>query len=362
MRERVRRLDNAATMAHPQYACISKRHGGCDESGQSGSKCNATLIALAMHAPFCGAQPQPPLTPVRDVPLPGGSSRFDYQSLDTQSGLLFIAHLGANHVAVFDTRAQRVVGTIEHIAQVHGVLALPSLRRVYASATGTNEVVAIDEETRQVIAHMPGGRYPDGLSYDPESRKLFVSDEFGHTLTVINTETNQPVRTLELGGEIGNNQYDRVSHHVFVNVQALGQLVEVDTATLAIVGRYSLPGCTSNHGLLIAPEDRLAFIAREGNARLVVLDLVSRRVVHQDIVGRPPDVLAFDPGTGHLYVASESGVVSVFRVEASGLVKEGQGWIAPRAHSVLVDPRTHLLYLPLENVNGQPVLRVMKHP
>ncbi|HEX5539037.1 MAG TPA: hypothetical protein VFX01_04535, partial [Methylophilaceae bacterium] len=35
-----------------------------------------------------------PLAWVRDVPLPGSSTRMDYQSLDPQSGLLFIAHLG----------------------------------------------------------------------------------------------------------------------------------------------------------------------------------------------------------------------------------------------------------------------------
>jgi hypothetical protein len=31
----------------------------------------------------------------------------------------------------------------------------------------------------------------------------------------------------------------------------------------------------------------------------------------------------------------------------------------PHAHSVAVDPATHLVYFPLENVGGQPVLRIM---
>ena len=31
---------------------------------------------------------------------------------------------------------------------------------------------------------------------------------------------------------------------------------------------------------------------------------------------------------------------------------------APHAHTVSVDPRTHLVYLPLENLNGRPVLRI----
>jgi len=32
----------------------------------------------------------------------------------------------------------------------------------------------------------------------------------------------------------------------------------------------------------------------------------------------------------------------------------------PHAHTVFVDPETHLVYFPLENVNGHPVLRIME--
>ena len=35
-----------------------------------------------------------PLHTLRDVPLSGGASRFDYQSFDPSSGRLYIAHLG----------------------------------------------------------------------------------------------------------------------------------------------------------------------------------------------------------------------------------------------------------------------------
>jgi len=32
---------------------------------------------------------------------------------------------------------------------------------------------------------------------------------------------------------------------------------------------------------------------------------------------------------------------------------------APHAHTVAVDPRSHRVYLPLENVGGKPVLRIL---
>ena len=62
------------------------------------------------------------------------------------------------------------------------------------------------------------------------------------------------------------------------------------------------------------PGRRRVFVACEGDAKLVVLDLVGRRVTGVMDVGDAPDVMAVDPGT-------------------------------------------HLVYLPLTDVRGHPVLR-----
>jgi DNA-binding beta-propeller fold protein YncE len=77
-------------------------------------------------------------------------------------------------------------------------------------------------------------------------------------------------------------------------------------------------------------------------------------------VGRHPDVLAFDAGSGRPYVSSESGSVSVFHLRGQELVMDGELFM-PHAHTVAVDPSTHLVYFPLENVNGRPLLRIMEN-
>ena len=99
-------------------------------------------------------------------------------------------------------------------------------------------------------------------------------------------------------------------------------------------------------------------VANEGSATLLVVDLRMMQVVSTQRVGDDPDVLAFDPGLGRLYVAAESGTVSVFRVQGRTLVREGELRM-PHAHIVAVDPATHLVYVPLENLGGRPVLRIM---
>lgn len=318
-----------------------------------------TLALLGASAAACGRATQPlPLTIVADVPLSGHATRWDYASLDPATHHLFLAHLGDGVVTVFDTQRQQVLRDIPGISAVHGVLAIPALNRVYASATGTDEVVAIDATTLKIIARMPAGDYPDGMAYAPPVHKLYVSDEHGGTDSVIDVGSNRRIATIALGGEVGNTQYDPVSGHIFANVQTRGQLVEIDPSTDTVVARIDLPGAAGNHGLAIDAAARLAFIACEDNHKLLVLDLGSRRVVASFAVGNDPDVLAFDASLGWLYVASESGEVSVFKLEGRTLTPLGSGQLGPDAHVVAVDPDTHLAYFPLKAWHGKSVLRI----
>src|SRR2546425_2395909 len=299
-----------------------------------------------------------PLRTLSDVPLTGGTTRLDYQSLDSNGGRLYIAHLGSDLMTVFDVNKQTVVGDVKDLKRVHGVLAVPELHRVYASATGSNELAVIDDSTLQIIARVPAGDYPDGVAYGIKANKIYVSDLHGKTDTVIDARTNQRVTTIALGGEAGNTQYDTASEHIFVTVHGQNQLAEIDPNTDQVIGRYPLPDCSGSHGLLIDGEHRLAFVACEENAKLAVFDLEAKKMTAIKSVGADPDVLAFDKAFGRLYVSAESGVISIFDERGKSLVKIGEGFFAANAHSVAVDQRTHRVYFPLQNVAGKPVLRI----
>ncbi|MDE1886858.1 MAG: YncE family protein, partial [Gammaproteobacteria bacterium] len=223
-------------------------------------------------------------------------------------------------------------------------------------------IVVLNSTTLKTLARIPAGTFPDGSAYVPAVKRLFVSDEAGRTETVINTVTNRRIATLPLGGEAGMTAYDPVTGHVLVNVQTLDELLAIDPVTKQIVARYSLPAtCHHNHGLLLDVPSRLAFIACDHNARLLVMNLNHMQVTAVHRVGRDPDVLAIDLKRQRLYVASESGVVSVFHITKDGLRKLGQGYVGDDAHSVAVDPSTGLIYLPIEDFHGKPVLKIMRY-
>ena len=113
------------------------------------------------------------------------------------------------------------------------------------------------------------------------------------------------------------------------------------------------------HGIALDITNQLAFVAGAGNHTLALVDLTTMKVTGAYPVGDDPDVLSFDPGLKQLYVSAESGDVWVYRENGKSLVAVGN-FSMPHAHTVCADPKTHLVYFPLENIDGHPMLRIME--
>ena len=108
--------------------------------------------AVVPVAPATAAPPPAalPLSLVADLPLPGGASRFDYQSVDAEHRRLYIAHLGDSSLVAFDLDAQRVIHEVPGLPSVHGVVAAPEQHLVLATATAEKTLAIIDDQTFQV--------------------------------------------------------------------------------------------------------------------------------------------------------------------------------------------------------------------
>jgi DNA-binding beta-propeller fold protein YncE len=333
-------------------------------TGKRGNRGLARLLPALVMAPIllsaCSCEPSPPgsgplpLQPVADIALPGDDSRFDYESLDPERGLLFIAHLGAGEVVEVDIHTRQVVRTIPNLPQAHEVLVVPELSRVYVTATGQNRLVILDEDTGAVIGQADTGDYPDGIAYDPTRGAVWTTNESGGTETVVDAVTAQVRGSVALGGEVA---YDPAADQMLVAVQGTGDLAAIDPGTLAVTGRLELPGCRGGHGLALDSPARLAFVACEDNALLLTVDLAAWQVTGTNPVGKQPDVLAYDQGAQRLYVAAESGTVSVLDRQGGHLTAVGSGHLADDAHVAAVDPSSHHTYYPVPaGTDGRPTL------
>lgn len=318
-------------------------------------------------------------THVGDFSLGEATNRTDYESIDAQAHRLYIAKMGSGQLLVFDTDKNKLMASRDGFAKVTGVLAVPELNRIYASVPGAGAVSALtvglgmlglssgsggiavlDAVSLKEIARLPGGVFPDGIAFDEHDGRLFVSDEFGGAVTTIDVTSNKVIAHIELNGEAGNVQYDRMTSRVYAAVQTRDELAVIDPAKLLVIGRIKLDGCRHPHGLALAPDVAVAYVACDENDVLVTVDLAAARVLGHQPVAHDPDVLAIDAAARRLYVASELGNLSIYALaDSRAPMPLGDVFVGEGAHAVAVDPVTHRLYFPIAQEAGRCVLRVL---
>ena len=72
-----------------------------------------------------------------------------------------------------------------------------------------------------------------------------------------------------------------------------------------------------------------------------------------------PDVIKFDAGLKRIYVACYSGAISVFQMDDANHYRKLEDFPAPkRVHSLAVDPETHRVYAPEQEVDGKAAARM----
>jgi DNA-binding beta-propeller fold protein YncE len=246
---------------------------------------------------------------------------------------------------------------------VRGVVVAEDVGRTFATSS-PNQLVIVDNATMSEVKRVATGSGPDGVGWDPVHKTVGVSDQRDGALSLI-PSAGLGVRTaVKLGKETGNVVFD-AGRGVFwitvVGAAPIDQLVAVDPVAAKVMERIPLPGCDGAHGLRIHPDGRSAFVACEDNDMLARVDLAGDHAVTTGPTGKGADVLSIDAALGWLYVAAESGDLTVFDIRRPGVALVGHDSSGPHSHTVAVDPATHRVFFPLmSGPRGKPALRIMR--
>lgn len=375
--------------------------------------------------------------PSQQDPLaPGVAIRFDhfdFQTIDPQTHLLFIAHTGPapdkehllnpafdatkdaakdGHVVVFDTLHNKVVGRVD-VPQITGIKAVSEQGVVYAADGNDSIIYMIDEHSLKATAiPVKDNDSPDAVEYDPVDHKIFVSDPGvaapnadnvspdNQNLAVIDIRTNKvsyinlghlpklPGESADLvkfGYDVGHNKFDPVLHRIFVTTQQLtnqattppalppsgtGEVVEVDPVTQQVLRRVQLPNnCNTPHGMSIDNQQNIAYIACMGVdsdhgvvQQLVRVDVKNMHVIPTEkmILGIKPDMVIVDNSQNVVLVGCNT-IVSVFDIQGGNIRKINDYTLGKGTHTIALDETTQLIYIPLVESGGRPVLRIAKY-
>lgn len=231
------------------------------------------MAALALSAcGSCGpsdarqataASPLLPLVLVADVELPGATTRFDYQDIDTGQSHLVVAHMNDASVLVLNLVDGSVANVLAGIPTPRGVAVADDIGRIFVTSS-PSALVIIDNKTLGEIARVATGNAPDGVGYDPIDQFVGVSDQSDGAISLIASGGSGKRTQVPLGTETGNVVFDaprRSFWAAVVTASPPDQLVAVDPVGASVTTRIGLPGCVGAHGVRLHPDGQSAFVA-----------------------------------------------------------------------------------------------------
>src|SRR5437667_891998 len=316
------------------------------------------LTFVLMFAPKGAPQSSgPTLKKIAEFDLPGpGGKRFDYLTVDPDDHYLLSAHLAAKQTYVIDVKTNKVVATVTDTPGAEGVEYVPGLRKFYSSNAHDSTIGVVDLKQMKVVKKLKTEAKPDGSAYAAPFHKLYVSDERGKAEAVVDVQKDEIVRTLRFDSETGMPQYDPVARKVYVNLQNKNIFAVIDPSSDEVVAKYPVGKCQGNHGMALDPEHHRAFLSCEGNEMMTVFDLDKHIPIAFLKMPGGPDVIKFDPGLARIYVACYSGAIAAFRQDDPDHYRKLEDFRVQHAvHSLAVDLKTHRVYAPEQEEDGQPV-------
>lgn len=296
---------------------------------------------------------------VIDLPGPRGE-HFDHLTIDYKDHFLLSAHLGPGILYVIDMRTNTLVKAIHGLSGITAPVYVPQLRKVYTCDWGENKIAVISLDTMRILKKLPTREKPNGGVYAEPFGKVYVSDTLGKEVAVVDVRTDEIVKELTFDSETGMVQFDPIARRVLVNLRSTDKVAEIDPASDTVVAQYPAGSCDFNHGMALDAASRRAFLLCGGNNRLAVFDLNTHKSIAYIPLPPDGDDVQFDPALRRIYVACESGAISVIQeIDANHFIKLEDFRVQAGVHTLAVDAETHRVYAPEQEENGRPVSRIL---
>jgi DNA-binding beta-propeller fold protein YncE len=301
-----------------------------------------SAAGYAAETPAAGAGP---LQVLKTFTL-GGEGGWDLLSVDSQARRVYLSR--ATRVMVIDADKGTLLGEVAGVNGSHGVAAVPEHNVGFATAGKDKAVVVFDLKTFKTIKKIPAGPKADAILYEPASKKVYAFDNSDGSITVIDPAAldKAPV-TLAVGGKLESAVSDGAGR-LYVNVEDKSEVVAIDTKALKVLAHWPVAPGEEPTGIALDAAHKRLFIGCGGNAKAVIVDTGTGKVLGSVDVGKGVDGAAFDAQLGLAMIPNgRDGTLSVVKEGPAGEFKVIQTLkTATRAKTVAADPTTHVIYLP----------------
>ncbi|HET7176567.1 MAG TPA: YncE family protein [Gammaproteobacteria bacterium] len=298
------------------------------------------LLPLALAACCINLQADAaPLTAETPVQVSPEAKRFDLVTVDTAKHRLLAAHSQAGTLSVIDLDSDKLLREIPAVEKTSGVAVDTADGKYFAG--GIQGVAVIDSKTLEKTGFIATAGPTDDMAYDADSHKLYVSHDDGTELWVIDARKDAIVGHIDIPGVPEIMGMD-AAHRLYLNIKDKNEVAVLDLTKDAVVATWPAPATDSPHGLALDTKGSKLYVAGH-SAKVSVFSIPEGKSLPAiDIGDGRVDQIAFDAGTGMLYIPSSGRLVAVDTAKGTVL---GEVTIPKGTHSVAVDPATHLVWI-----------------
>jgi DNA-binding beta-propeller fold protein YncE len=241
----------------------------------------------------------------------------------------------------------------------HGVALLPGQNVAFITRSEADTVDIFDPSSLHQLGSIPVADDADAILYVRSARLLYVANGDARLATLIDPEKRATVGIIHLPGKPEFSALDLQTGLLYQNLEDVNSIVAIDLSKRSIAGQWSLAPCEGPSGMAMDPEQRRLFAVCSGNAKLVVFDLDTHRVITSLKIGGGPDSVAFDPGLHRIYSAGRAGKLTVIQQDGPDAyrvldkINTHYG-----AHTLTVDPATGKVFVAYASLLAHPRIAV----
>jgi len=297
-----------------------------------------------------------------EIPQTGRLNVLDYLTL--RDHILYVTSESSGNVfkVTLDPTTQATstnISTLPGGGAVHGVVLMPSQNLAFVTRGEENTVDVFDPTSLQQIKRIPVADDADAILYDPTSKLVYVANGDAHLATLIDPGTRTTVGTIALNAKPEFPQLDARTGLLYQNLNDTNMVAAINLAQRSILGTWSLAPCEGPSGMAIDSEQRRLFAVCSHNAMLVVFDLEKHQVIASLKIGGGPDSVAFDATLHRIYSAGKSGKFDVVQQDGPDNYRVlDQISTHYGAHTLVVDPGTHQVFVGYASLLNQPRIAV----
>jgi DNA-binding beta-propeller fold protein YncE len=274
---------------------------------------------------------------------------FDHAAVHARSGHVYVAHTANSAVDVFDPASKRHLSSVPQLPGVAGLLVSDEAQLIIASNRVENTVAILPPGPGPQVSKVSVGVRPNGLAYDHDRRQILVANvgdpaiAGSHTLSVVSVDDRAVREEVAVSGRTRWAIYDPGALTFYVNIADPAQIVVVDARRPDRIARvYTIPSA-GPHGLDLDLSGHRLFCACDSGV-LVTLDARSGKVLGENRLSGPPDVVFFDHARERLYVAvGNPGNIDVF--DTKTMEKLGSASTEKGAHTFALAADGSQLYV-----------------